>query len=88
MTTIVPSTQTDALARLKQAFTEALELPAGVEHGTLAYRETPAWDSLAHMQLVIAVESAFDVMLETEEVLALSSFGEACTILRRHGIAL
>lgn len=79
---------TDANARLRQAFTDALELPAGIDHTTLAYRETPTWDSLAHMQLVIAIESAFDVMLETEDVLALSSFTEACVILRRHGHAV
>jgi acyl carrier protein len=76
----------DALARLKAAFTEALELPANADHDTLAYRETPTWDSLAHMQLVIAIEGAFDVMLETEQVLALSSFAEARAILRTHGI--
>ena len=87
MTTTIPA-GTESLARLKQAFTDALELPATADHTTLAYRETPMWDSLAHMQLVIALESTFDVMLETEEVLALSSFREACTILRRHGIAI
>jgi acyl carrier protein len=88
MTSTVTHTQSTSLLRLKAAFIAALELDADAEHTILAYRETPTWDSLAHMQLVIAIESAFDVMLETSDVLALSSFTEACTILRRHGVTL
>ena len=78
----------ETLLRLQQVFTDALELPPGTEHAALAYRATAAWDSLAHMQLVIANESAFDVMLETTDVLGLSSFTAACEILRRHGVPI
>ncbi|MCU0635043.1 MAG: acyl carrier protein [Gemmatimonadaceae bacterium] len=80
------TTLADALPRLKQAFTTALELPAEADHATLAYRETAVWDSLAHMQIVLAIETEFGIMLETEDVLALSSFPVACEILRRYGI--
>lgn len=34
-------------------------------------------DSLAHMALVAALEQAFDVMIDTEDVLAISSFTAA-----------
>ncbi|MCA0375348.1 MAG: acyl carrier protein [Gemmatimonadetes bacterium] len=80
------TTTPDTLDRLKAAFSAALELPADADHAALAYRETPTWDSVAHMQLVVAIENAFDVMLETEDVLALSSFTESMVILRKHGV--
>ena len=86
MTSLTSADPTATLARLREAFTTALELAPDVDHETLAYRETPTWDSVAHMQLVVAIEGAFDVMLETEEVLALSSFPEARSILRKHGV--
>ena len=88
MSTAHSPATTDALLRLEQVFTEALELPPDTEHATLAYRETAVWDSLAHMQLIIAIESSFDVMLETTDVLGLSSFTVACETLRRHGVAI
>jgi acyl carrier protein len=88
MTPSAPVASTDALQQLKTAFSTALELPATIDHDTLAYRETPVWDSVAHMQLIVTIESTFDVMLETDDVLALSSFTVAKSILRRHGIAL
>lgn len=75
-----------SLARLQQAFTDALELPADTDHERLAYRETASWDSLAHMQLIITIESAFDVMMDTDDVLALNSFPVSKEILRRHGV--
>jgi acyl carrier protein len=86
MSIVTSPAQTDALTRLREAFTSALELAPDADHEALAYRETPTWDSVAHMQLIVAIEGVFDVMLETEEVLALSSFPEARNILRKHGI--
>lgn len=76
----------EAASRLCDVFTSVLELEPDSDHEKLAYRETPSWDSVAHMQLIVAIESAFDVMLETEDVLALSSFAEARKILSKHGV--
>jgi acyl carrier protein len=87
MTVVAPVVTANQLTRLQQVFTAALELAPDVDHSGLAYRETPQWDSVAHLQLVIALEAEFDVMLETDDVLSLSSFGDATTILGRHGIA-
>ena len=64
----------------------ALGLPAGYDVTGLEYRSIPEWDSLAHLTLVIAIETAFDVMFDTSDVLGLSSFSAAIGILERHGI--
>lgn len=88
MTTDTTTAAAETLDRLKAAFTSALELSADADHAVLAYRETPTWDSVAHMQLVVAIENTFDVMLETEEVLGLSSFTESMVILRKHGVLI
>jgi acyl carrier protein len=47
---------------------------------------TAGWDSMAHMQLISEIESTFDLMLNTDEVISLSSFERAKEILRAHGV--
>lgn len=74
--------------KLKDAFVEALGLEAGeVDWSTLKYRGIPEWDSVAHMALVAEIEDAFDIMLETDDVIGLSSFEVAKEILARYGVA-
>ena len=52
---------------------------------SLAYGQ-PGWDSVAHMALIAAIERAFDIMLETDDVIGMSSFAVAKTIVAKHGI--
>jgi len=54
---------------------------------TAAYRTFPGWDSIAHMHLVAELEAGFDVMLDTDQVIDLSSFAKAKEILGVHGIS-
>ena len=75
-------------AQLKAAFVEALGLPAEIDVATTAYRITRQWDSVAHMQLVAAIELAFDLMLDTDDVIGMSSYERAREIVRKHGVAL
>jgi acyl carrier protein len=74
------------LDRLKDAFVTALGLPAGYDVTGLEYRSIAEWDSLAHLALVTTIETTFDVMFDTTDVLGLSSFSAAIAILQRHGI--
>lgn len=78
----------DNVAKLQQAFASALGLVEPVDYEALTYRETRAWDSVAHMQLVAAIEEAFDLMLDTDDVIGMSSWGKAVEIVGKHGVAL
>lgn len=71
--------------KLIRAFAAGLGVPPSEEITNFEYRRIPQWDSMAHMQLVLEIETAFDIMLETEEVLDLSSFTKAAEIVARHG---
>ncbi|MEU4423074.1 acyl carrier protein [Actinoplanes sp. NPDC024001] len=77
-----------AADRLKKVFTDVLGISPDTDWDALRYRGVEQWDSVAHMQLVGEIEETFDVMLETSDVLAMSSFTEAVTILQRHGADL
>ena len=73
--------------RLRKVFRASLGLPEDVEVDALEYQSTNKWDSLAHMTLVAALEDEFGVMLDTDDVLAMSSFTQARDLLERLGAA-
>ncbi|MGB0748658.1 MAG: acyl carrier protein [Magnetospiraceae bacterium] len=72
--------------RIIGIFRHSLDLPAEVVVETLAYRAVSQWNSVAHMQLVAALESAFDILMETDDIIDMSDFDTALTILARHGV--
>ncbi len=72
--------------RLASAFRAALGLGPEVEVTSLEYRGVPEWNSVGHMQLVAAIEDEFDLLLETEQIIDMSSFAKALEILSSHGI--
>lgn len=72
---------------LESAFVSGLGIDgSSVEWSALGYRGIPEWDSVAHMALVAEIEDRFDVMLEVEDVIALSSFSAAQQILGKYGV--
>lgn len=76
------------LDRLKTAFSSSLGLSPNTDYNSLAYAQTKGWDSVAHMSLVAEIENTFDIMLATEDVIDMSSFGKAKEIVSKHGVSL
>ncbi|GGO74306.1 acyl carrier protein [Nonomuraea cavernae] len=75
------------LDRLRDVFRAALSLPEGTDVDGLEYRAIPQWDSLAHMALVAAMEDEFAVMIDTDEMIDMSSFAHAARLLEKHGVS-
>ncbi len=73
--------------RLKKCFAEALGLHPDAVIDGLTYNTVKQWDSVAHMALVAALESEFGIMLDTDEIIAMSTVAVARDILRKHGVA-
>ncbi len=42
-----------------------------------------AWDSVGHMQLVAELEDAFDIMMDTDDIIDLSSYEKGKEILAK-----
>ena len=74
--------------RLTKCFVEALGISPEAVTAGLAYNSIKQWDSVGHMALVAALESEFNVMLDTDEIIALSSVAVAEQILRKHSVPL
>jgi acyl carrier protein len=71
---------------LYKAFADALGIAVADVHDELAYNTIPEWDSTAHMALIAELEGVFNVMLNTDDILELSSVSKAKDILSRHNI--
>ena len=72
--------------RLVKCFADTLGIsPDSVVDG-LAYNSIKQWDSVGHMALVAALENDFNVMLDTDEIIALSTVAVARQILSKHGV--
>ncbi|MGI2296572.1 acyl carrier protein [Paenibacillus sp. GXUN7292] len=52
----------------------------------LEYNTIDEWDSIGHMQLVAALETTFDVMLDMDDIIDLSSFSKGKEILGKYNI--
>jgi acyl carrier protein len=71
---------------VKRAFTEALELPAETDVEALEIGADPHWDSVGHMALVAELENRFGIVLETDDMIDMSSYAKVLEIVRRHGV--
>jgi acyl carrier protein len=71
----------------KNAFTVAMQLENDTNVEGLKYRDA-GWDSVAHMVLMSEIENAFDIMLDTDDVIDFSSFEKGKEILRKYDVEL
>ncbi len=70
-------------SKLKSIFSESLGIDESIVTDSLRYAEIPQWDSVAHMALVAAIEEGFDIMIDTEDVIDMSSFEKAKQIVAK-----
>ena len=72
--------------RYDKVMTEALDLqPQDLNEG-LVYNSMPAWDSVGHMSLMAALETEFDIMMETDDIIDFSSYFKGMQILTKYKI--
>lgn len=50
----------------------------------LKYQGTKLWDSVGHMTLIATLEDAFDIMMETDDIIDLSSYEKGMEILSKN----
>ena len=72
--------------KLQQAFAAALAIDVSLVTDPLAYNSIPQWDSTADMLLIAELENSFQLMLDTDEIIDMSSVAKAREILAKHGV--
>ena len=54
-------------------------------HPAMTARDVENWDSFNHINLIIALEEAFDVRFTSEEIGKMTNVGDLFKVLRAHG---
>ena len=73
--------------KLVRLLSDTLGLEASAFCAETAMANTPAWDSVAHLNVCMAVEAEFGVSLSPEEMIEMTGVAAILAVLREHGAA-
>ena len=62
--------------RLKSIFSTVLDYPESKITKDTSPGDVPAWDSIEQINLVLAIEEEFDIMLDPTQIQTLDTFGK------------
>lgn len=85
MTTVMAGTNKQ---RYDKVFMEVLNVSPEDLGENLTYNSVPTWDSVGHMSLMAALETEFDIMMETDDIIDFSSYAKGMEILAKYEIQL
>ena len=69
-----------------QVFIESFSLEASQLGDKISYNEIPSWDSIGHMTMIAALESAFGITMDTDDIINFSSYKKGMEILAKYGV--
>ncbi|HJT26306.1 MAG TPA: acyl carrier protein [Pyrinomonadaceae bacterium] len=73
-------------AKVENLLSEVLQMPASDIKDDLTMKDVDAWDSLKHMELIVALEQGFEVQLSFDEIVAMQSVSAIKRVLRERGV--
>ena len=73
------------LEKLAKVFADTFGISEAETKG-LQYQGIEQWDSVGHMTLVAAIEDEFDIQLDTDDIIDMSSFEKAQEILKKYNL--
>ena len=73
------------LEKYNKAFMETFSITEDKLAG-LKYQDIPAWDSVGHMTLIAALEDAYGIMMDTDDIIDLSSYEKGKEILKKYNV--
>ena len=71
------------LEKYENAFVESLNVSKDQLEG-LKYQSIAEWDSIGHMELISSLEDAFDIMMDTDDIIDFSSYEKGKEILNKN----
>lgn len=71
---------------LYESFASALQVELSSITDELKYQSISEWDSIAHMILINEIETNFNVIIDTDDVIDMSSVFKAKEILSKYNI--
>jgi len=76
----------DANGILKKILSEKLSIPESQISDETAYNKSRNWDSITHLEITSALEEAFGIEFDVDEITAMENVKAIKEILRKHGV--
>lgn len=71
----------DIISQIKDVFATVMETdPAQIEAAT-SPETLDSWDSIAHVQLILALEKSFSIKIAPDEGIGIENFDMACRLI-------
>ncbi len=71
-----------------KVFVDCFAINANQLDEGLIYQSVTSWDSVGHMGMVAALEEAFNIVLEMDDIIDFSSYHKGMELLRKYNIDL
>ena len=75
------------IEKYDEVFKKTLNVDDENLHG-LEYQGVKDWDSIGHMSLMSELEDAFDIELETDDIINFSGYEKGKEILKKYGVEI
>jgi len=69
--------------KIKQILSEVLEIELNQINDEFNQNDCTKWDSIHHLNLVVDLETEFDIDLEPEEIAIMTSLSEIISIVKQ-----
>ena len=76
----------EQLLKYNKVFMEVFGIVESQLNSSLSYQSIDSWDSVGHMELIAKLESAFEIMIEMDDVIDFNSYEFGMKILNKYGI--
>lgn len=69
-----------------QIFMNCFSIDVNNLEDDLIYNSVPVWDSVGHMKMIAALEEAFNIMMDTDDIIDFSSYQKGFVILAKYKV--
>jgi|TARA_B100000287_G_C20621274_1_gene776039 acyl carrier protein len=74
--------------KYKEVFLNSLSISEDKFSDKLEYNDISEWDSIGHMTLMSGLEEAFNISIETDDIIDFSSYNKGKEILKKYNVLI
>ncbi len=71
-----------------QVFIDSFSITADQLNENLVYQSVQQWDSIGHMGMIAGLEEAFDIMMETDDIIDFGSYEKGIEMLAKYNVVI
>ena len=76
------------ITKYNQVFIECFGLDESKLNKDLVYESIPEWDSVGHMGMIAGLEDAFEIEMDTDDIIDFSSYSKGIEILKKYKLEI